>query len=113
MISDPAKPNISDALADYCEGLGITMIHTAAEAHWQNGKVERHGQWFEQIHNRICDQVKPETPEEFVECVQQAQIAKNSLISVSGASPFSWCLVGTLVYHKISFRKTLELLPLK
>lgn len=88
LISDPAKPNISDALADYCEGLGITMIHTAAEAHWQNGKVERHGQWFEQIHNRICDQVKPETPEEFVECVQQAQIAKNSLISVSGASPY-------------------------
>lgn len=88
LVSDPAKPNISDALADYCEGLGITMVHTAAEAHWQNGKVERHGQWFEQIHNRICDQIKPETPEEFVECVQQAQIAKNSLISVSGASPY-------------------------
>ena len=88
LVSDPAKPNISDALADYCEGLGITMIHTAAEAHWQNGKVERHGQWFEQIHNRICDQIKPDTPEEFVERVQQPQIAKNSLISTSGASPY-------------------------
>ena len=88
LVSDPAKPNISDALADYCEGLGITLIHTAAEARWQNGKVERHGQWFEQIHNRVCDQVKPETPEEFVDCVQQAQIAKNSLISTSGASPY-------------------------
>ena len=84
---DPAKPNISDALAEYVESNGITMHQTAADAHWQLGKVERHGQWFARIFDRVCSEVHPSTPEQFVDCVIQTQTAKNTLISQSGVSP--------------------------
>ena len=88
LITDPSKPNLSQELQQFCENNGIHMSHIAADAHWQLGKTERHGQWFEQIFERITDEVRPTTAEEFVDCVIQAQVAKNSLISVSGASPY-------------------------
>ncbi len=88
LITDPSKPNLSQELQQFCENNGIHMSHIAADAHWQLGKTERHGQWFEQIFERIIDEVRPTTAEEFVDCVIQAQVAKNSLISVSGASPY-------------------------
>ena len=84
---DPAKPNISDALAEFVENNGITMHQTAADAHWQLGKVERHGQWFARTFDRVCSEVHPNTPEQFVDCVIQTQTAKNTLISQSGVSP--------------------------
>ena len=43
LITDPAKPNVSDALSSFCEGFGIKQLQTATEAHYQLGKVERHG----------------------------------------------------------------------
>ena len=88
LITDPSKPNLSQELQQFCENNGIHMSHIAADAHWQLGKTERHGHWFEQIFERIIDEVRPQSPEEFVDCVIQAQVAKNSLISVSGASPY-------------------------
>ena len=53
LITDPAKLNVSDALSTFCESLGIKQLQTATEAHYQLGKVERHGQWFEQILARM------------------------------------------------------------
>ena len=63
------------------------MHQTAADAHWQLGKVERHGQWFSRILDRVCDEVKPSSEEEWLDCVVQTQTAKNSLLSQSGVSP--------------------------
>ena len=85
---DPSRPNLSDALGEYCEGHGINLMHTAADSHWQLGKVERHGQWFEKILSKVHEENPPTSPEEFVENVMQTQIAKNSLITVAGASPY-------------------------
>ena len=85
---DPSKPNLSNMLAEYCENRGIVMHHIAADAHWQLGKVERHGQWFQSIFKKVCDEHPPLSAEDFVERVSQTQQAKNSLISERGASPF-------------------------
>ena len=85
---DPSRPNLSDALGEYCEGHGINLMHTAADSHWQLGKVERHGQWFEKILSKVHEENPPTSPEEFVENVMQTQIAKNSLITVAGANPY-------------------------
>eukprot|EP00435_Cladocopium_sp_Y103_P053201 s487_g17.t1 len=59
-----------------------------ADAHWQLGKVERHGQWFAQIFERVIDECRPQSAEEFVDCVMQTLCAKNALISESGVSPY-------------------------
>eukprot|EP00435_Cladocopium_sp_Y103_P072224 s637_g39.t1 len=85
---DSSSSNLSDALGDFCEAHGIDMQHIAADAHWQLGKVERHGHWFSQIFERVADECRPTTAEEFVACVMQTQTAKNTLISESGASPY-------------------------
>ena len=87
LTTDPAKPNISEAMSDFCENSGITMHQIAAGTHWQLGKVERHGQWFSRIFDRVCSEVHPTNADQFADCVAQTQMAKNSLISQSGASP--------------------------
>ena len=46
---DPARPNLGNMLSDFCNNHGIAVEQTPAEAHWQLGKVERHGQWFQRI----------------------------------------------------------------
>ena len=85
---DPSSSNLSEMLGDYCESMGINVQHIAADSHWQLGKVERHGHWFAKIFERVCDECQPTSAEEFVDCVMQTQVAKNSLISESGASPY-------------------------
>ena len=72
----------------FCEAQGIDLQHIAADAHWQLGKVERHGHWFSQIFERVADECRPTNPEEFADCVLQTQTAKNAVISESGASPY-------------------------
>ena len=64
------------------------MRHTAADAHWQLGKVERHGQWLCRITQRVLDEIRPASEEEWLECLSQAQSAKNTLLIEAGASPY-------------------------
>ena len=85
---DPAQPNISQAMSEFCEARGITLHATAGDAHWQLGKVERHGGWFSQILDKVIFDVAPTSQEEFAECIIQTQTVKNSLINVTGTSPY-------------------------
>ena len=84
---DPSQPNLSETIGVFCNNLGIDMKFTAAEAHWQSGKVERHGQWFGRIMQRVLDDVRPSDERAWLECLVQGQAAKNSLLSEAGASP--------------------------
>ena len=85
---DPAQPNISQAVSEFCEARGITLHATAGDAHWQLGKVERHGGWFSHILDKVLFDVAPASQEEFAECIVHAQTAKNSLINITGTSPY-------------------------
>ena len=85
---DPSRPNMSDLFNDFCQAQGITVLQTAAESHWQLGKVERHGGWFQSILKRVLDEVKPTSDEEYRTCIVQAQSAKNALLTQAGASPY-------------------------
>ncbi|CAE7208267.1 GIP, partial [Symbiodinium pilosum] len=88
LVLDPSQPNLSEVLGAFCNNAGVDMRHTAAEAAWQIGKVERHGQWFERIFKRVCDECHPASDAEFQMCLQQTQSAKNSLLTETGASPY-------------------------
>ena len=85
---DPAKTNLGGPFVEFCENAGICFHQTAADAHWQLGKVERHGQWFARIFDRVCDEIRPTNQQEFVDCLIQTQTAKNSLLSQRGVSPY-------------------------
>ena len=49
VITDPAKTNTAEAVFQQLEQDGIRMLTSAAEAHSQLGKVEKHGHLFEVI----------------------------------------------------------------
>ena len=85
---DPSQPNLSEALGSYCNNVGIDMRHTAAEAHYQLGKVERHGQWLGRIMQRVLDEIRPDTEQEWLDCLSHAQSSKNTLLTEAGASPY-------------------------
>ena len=85
---DPARPNLGEVFGEFCNNQGIAVDQTATEAHWQLGKVERHGQWFQQIFARVVDEVRPENEEQWRTCIVQTQSAKNTLLTEAGASPF-------------------------
>ena len=88
LLLDPSQPHLGSALGDFCNSQGIDMQHTAAEAHFQNGKVERHGQWLERIVTKVLDEIRPQNEEEYLACIVQAQSAKNSLLAEAGVSPY-------------------------
>ena len=69
LTTDPAQHNTGEVFAEYCENSGISLHQTAADAHWQLGKVERHGQWFSRILDRVCDEVRPSSEEEWLDCL--------------------------------------------
>ena len=88
LVLDPGRPNLGTVFNDFCEQQGISVEQTAAESHWQLGKVERHGQWFSRILDRISDEVRPLDEEEHNTCIVQAQSAKNALLTEAGKSPY-------------------------
>ena len=90
LVTDPHKTNVGEVMASFGQDQGIKQLSTAAEAHFQLGKVERHGQWFQHSSERVCDQCRPTCEEEWVDCAVQAQTAKSSVISQARASPYQF-----------------------
>ena len=57
---DPAKPHVSQIFTSAMERDGTTVLDTAGGAKEQNGKVERHGQWFAQMLRAVISEVQPQ-----------------------------------------------------
>ena len=49
VLLDPARTNLASSFVDPLELAGTRVLSTAAEAHNQLGKVEKHGHLFEVI----------------------------------------------------------------
>ena len=65
---------------------GSIVSSTAAEAHWQLGKVEVHGGWFARVLEKVIADCAPKDRESWLECVFGAH-CKNELIQVYGMTP--------------------------
>ena len=71
IIADPDQANLSAALTVPQELAG-TQTHvssTAAEAHWQLGKVEVHGGWFSRVLEKVLAEAMPRDRSTWLECV--------------------------------------------
>lgn len=86
IILDPARANMSDAFTTLLELGGATFKLTAADAHWQLGKCEVHGGWFNRVLEKVLSEQVPKTQAEWLECVHAAH-CKNQLIQVYGMTP--------------------------
>ena len=86
IIVDPDQANLSAALTIPQELAGAHVSTTAAEAHWQLGKVEVHGGWFGRILDKVLAEAMPHNRELWLECVYAAH-CKNELVQVYGMTP--------------------------
>ena len=86
VVCDPAQPNVADALTVPLEQQGAHIKITAADAHWQLGKTEVHGGWFNRILNKVITERVPKNQQDWLECVH-ASHCKNQLIQVYGMTP--------------------------
>eukprot|EP00435_Cladocopium_sp_Y103_P019702 s2149_g4.t1 len=86
VVLDPKATNLGEPIAIPLEQQGVHIRPIAAEAHYQLGKVESHGGWFERVLKKIVDEHSPQTKEEWLECVTQAHV-KNTMIQNHGVTP--------------------------
>ena len=89
IILDPAQTNMAEPVTGKAEDQGCTVRQIAAGAHWQLGKTENHGGWFERILKKVIDQHHPTSKEAWLECVVQAHV-KNTMIQVHGHTPHQY-----------------------
>lgn len=68
---------------------GVQIRPIAAGAHWQLGKCETHGGWFNRVLEKLIDEFSPSSKEEWLECVVHAHI-KNQQLQVHGFSPYQF-----------------------
>ena len=73
-----------------CAQAGIRVRFVPADAHWQLGKAERHGQTLKHIMKRLINQFAACTVSELELICAMATFAKNTLARKSGASPAQW-----------------------
>ena len=68
----------------------VKVRYAPADAHYQMGRVERHGQAVRYIVRRLVSQFAPVGHEELNIIVMMAAAAKNSLMRRAGSSPCQW-----------------------
>ena len=71
---------------------GVDIRQAAGEAHWQIGKCERHGQWFNIMLTKVLQQIQPVDEEEWRLCVDSVLDQKNRLLRKHGFSPYQHAL---------------------
>lgn len=104
VLMDPGRTNTADTFVAFLEQAGIRVLSTAAEAHNQLGKVEKHGHLFEVILQKVLDQTQPQSQQEYESCLIQTANSKNELINNKGLTHVSWFLVETPEFPKICFK---------
>ncbi|CAE7777019.1 GIP [Symbiodinium sp. CCMP2592] len=85
-IAADLETGLQAGLAKYCEFAGVKLRAAAGQAHWQQGTVERHGQWHQDILQKIIDEQS--VGENDIDlAVTAANQAKNELRRRHGYSP--------------------------
>ena len=66
---------------------GISVVPIAGQAHWQHGKIERHGAIIKDMLGKVITEQDIKTPEELSWAANEVSMAKNTLIREHGFSP--------------------------
>ncbi|OLQ01618.1 Copia protein [Symbiodinium microadriaticum] len=85
-IAADLETGLQAGLARYCEFAGVKLRASAGQAHWQQGTIERHGQWHQDILQKIIDE-QSVGEDDIDQAVAVANQAKNELRRRHGYSP--------------------------
>ena len=69
--------------------MGIHVRPIAAGAHYQLGKTESHGGWFERVLSKVITEYSPQNQEMWLECVAHSHV-KNQMLQNHGVSPYQF-----------------------
>ena len=84
---DPAGEFVSETWAQRLQAENIRVSMTAAEGHWQIGRVEIHGKIIKRMLDHMDRDQAISDEAEFDLCLRQAFAAKNSLSRIAGFTP--------------------------
>ena len=85
-IAADLETGLQAGLARYANFSGVKLRASAGQAHWQQGVIERHGQWFQDILRRVIDE-KSIDEEDIDLAIAHTTQAKNELRRRHGYSP--------------------------
>ena len=85
-ISADLESGLQVGVSKYAEFHGCKLRTSAGQAHWQQGVIERHGLWYQEILQRVIDE-KSITSEDMYMAIQAVNSAKNELRRRHGFSP--------------------------
>lgn len=77
----------SQEFADVMGKAGTAVVPIAGQAHWQHGKIERHGAIVKTMLTKVLSQNDGVTPEEVGWLANEVTMAKNMLVREHGFSP--------------------------
>ena len=89
IFMDPDHRNISIDFQRYLARNGIQLLHTAADSHWQLGKVEVCNRILRGMAQRVWKEAIDATPEEEIE---SCAMIRNEQLRKHGFSPVQWFL---------------------
>ena len=79
VVLDPAQTMLGEALQHMFESCGTVVRLIAAEAHWQLGRTENHGGWFNRVLSKVIQEQVPADRLSWESCVRHAHV-KNQMI---------------------------------
>ena len=86
IVLDPSGTNLGEPLVVPFEDLGVHIRPIAAGAHYQLGKTESHGGWFERVLSKVLSEYPPQNQDMWLECVADSHV-KNQMLQNHGVSP--------------------------
>lgn len=89
---DPAKEYASKTWLEFMQGEDIQPKMTAADSHWQLGRVKSHGSIIKRMLDRMNVEQPLKTREEVSRALRQAFNAKNTMM-VTHQSKLFWGLL--------------------
>ena len=87
MVVDSGTEMNSQEFQEFLTQYGIKSITTNPEAHWQNGRIERHGSFLQTMLSKIDTEMNIQNYHDLQMALNQSTNAKNTLSSRHGYSP--------------------------
>ena len=85
-IAADLESGLQVGVSKYAEFHSCRLRSSAGQAHWQQGVIERHGLWYQEILQRVIDE-KSITSDDMYMAIQAVNSAKNELRRRHGFSP--------------------------
>ena len=87
LLVDSATEFNSHEMDSFCQSFNICKSTTCPEAHWQNGRIERHGEVLQQMLNKYQEEIEISSYQDLQQALWHCVHAKNACSLRRGFAP--------------------------